>query len=100
MSTLPPPVTEAPPRGVQMKSVLPLLTAVALIAAWTSPAWAQDAQAEKAIIAAERAVNDAFAKGNVAGFKEHVAADGWAIDAMMGRSPVADLIKDFAAVTK
>jgi hypothetical protein len=70
------------------------------IAAGVGYVRAQDAQAEKTIIANERAVNDAVAKGTVAGFKQHVAADGWAIDPMTGRAPVADFIKDFAAMTK
>jgi hypothetical protein len=61
---------------------------------------AQDAAAEKIIIANERAVNEAFSKGNLAGFKAHVSGDGWAVDPAMGRAPIADLIKDFAAVTK
>ncbi len=61
---------------------------------------AQDPQAEKTIIANERAVSEAFAKGNAAGFTAHVSSDGWAIDSMMGRAPVADLVKDFAAITK
>ena len=61
---------------------------------------AQDAQAEKAIIANERTATDAFTKGNVAAFTGVVATDGWAIDSMIGRAPVADLVKDFAAITK
>ena len=83
-----------------MKKLIRVLIAVTLAAGWSSAAWAQDAQAEKTIIAAERAVNDAFAKGSAAAFKEHVLVEGWAIDAMMGRAPVADLVKDFAAITK
>ncbi|MEO7271535.1 MAG: nuclear transport factor 2 family protein [Vicinamibacterales bacterium] len=61
---------------------------------------AQDAQAEKAILANERGATEAFAKGNLAGFKAVVAADGWAVDSVMGRVPVADLMKDFAGATK
>ncbi len=83
-----------------MIQLLRIFTIGAVLAAGTSQAWAQDAQAEKTIIANERAVNDAFAKGNVAGFKEHVAVEGYAIDSMMGRAPVADLVKDFANLTK
>src|SRR5688500_9869503 len=52
------------------------------------------------LIANERAVSDAIAKGNLAGFKQHVAADGWSIDPMSGRMPVADFIKGFDAMTK
>jgi ketosteroid isomerase-like protein len=61
---------------------------------------AQDAQTEKMLIANERAVSDAIAKGNLAGFKQHVAADGWSIDPISGRMPVADFIKGFDAMTK
>ena len=82
-----------------MKNLTRVLIVVTLAAGWTTPAWAQDAQAEKTIMAAERAVTEAFAKGNLAVFKEHVSADGWGIDAM-GRAPVADPVKDFAAITK
>jgi hypothetical protein len=83
-----------------MKNLIRVLIVVTLAAGWTSSASAQDAQAEKTIIAAERAITEAFAKGNLAVFKEHVSVDGWGIDAMMGRAPVADLVKDFAAITK
>jgi hypothetical protein len=62
--------------------------------------WAQDAQAEKSIIANERAVNEAVIKGNVAAFKEHVADDGWSVDGQMGRAPVSEFIHQFDAMTK
>ena len=71
-----------------------------LLCIGTGIAVAQDAQAEKTIIANERAVNDAFAKGDSAAFKALVAADGWAVDSVMGRAPVADMLKDFAGLTK
>jgi hypothetical protein len=61
---------------------------------------AQDPQAEKTIIANERAVNEAVAKGNAAGFKQHVAPDGWSLDGMTGRMAVADFLKDFDKMTK
>jgi hypothetical protein len=61
---------------------------------------AQDAQAEKAIIAAERAIHESIVKGNVAGFKQQVAADSWAIDAMMGRMSTAEFIKSLDTITK
>jgi hypothetical protein len=77
-----------------------ILMAGALIAGGTSYAWAQDAQAEKTIIANERAVNEAFAKGAIAAFKEHVAAEGTAVDAMMGPMTVAGMIKEFDAMAK
>jgi ketosteroid isomerase-like protein len=79
------------------------LTAMALsglLCIGTGIAAAQDAQAEKTIIANERAVNDAFAKGDSAAFKALVAADGWAVDSVIGRAPVADMLKDFAGLTK
>jgi len=71
-----------------------------LLCIGTGIAAAQDAQAEKTIIANERAVNDAFSKGDSAAFKALVAADGWAVDSVMGRAPVADMLKDFAGLTK
>ena len=83
-----------------MMRLIQVLVAGAIIAGGTTAAGAQDAQGEKTIIANERAVNDAVAKANVAGFKEHVALDGWAIDGMMGRAPVADFVKDFPAMAK
>ena len=45
-----------------------ILVAGAIIAGATSYAWAQDAQAEKTIVANERAVSAAFAKGDAAAF--------------------------------
>jgi len=71
-----------------------------LLCAGAGELWAQDADAEKTIIANERTATEAYAKGNVAAFTGVVATDGWAIDSMMGRAPVADLVKDFAAATK
>jgi len=79
------------------------LTAMALsglLCIGTGIAVAQDAQAEKTIIANERAATEAFAKGNVSGFSAVVATSGWAIDPVMGRAPVSDMVKDFAAATK
>lgn len=80
--------------------LLRVLMAGAMIAGGTTYAAAQDAQAEKTIIANERAVNDAVAKGNLAAFKEHVAAGGSTIDPMMGYMTVAAFVKDFEAMTK
>jgi hypothetical protein len=80
--------------------LLRVLMTVALIAGGTTYAWAQDAQAEKTIIANERAISAAFAKGNLAGFKEHVAMDGFAIDPMMGPMSVAEFVKGFDAMVK
>jgi len=61
---------------------------------------AQDAAGEKAIIAAERAIHAAIAKGNVDAFKQQVAADSFAIDAMMGRMATAEFIKSFPEIQK
>jgi hypothetical protein len=84
-----------------MRTTVRTLMAVAAIASVAMVGVsAQDAQAEKALIAAERAVQDAVAKGNVEVFKQHVAADAWTIDSMSGRMPVADFVKDFANMTK
>jgi hypothetical protein len=83
-----------------MKNLTRVLIVVTLAAAWTSPASAQDAQAEKTIIAAERAIAAAYAKGDSAGMKEHVSVDGWNIGAAFGRGPVTDFFKDFDAITK
>jgi hypothetical protein len=82
-----------------MKLVRVLMVGV-LIACGTTYAWAQDAQAEKTIIANERAISAAFAKGNLAAFKEHVAMDGFAIDPMMGPMSVAEFVKQFDAMAK
>jgi hypothetical protein len=61
---------------------------------------AQDAQAEKTIIANERAVNAAVAKADLAGFQAHVSAEGWAIDPMGGRMSVAEFTKTFPEMSK
>jgi hypothetical protein len=79
---------------------LTALVIAGLLCVGAGTAVAQDAQTEKAIIANERSVNEAFATGNPAAFKALVAADGWAVDSVMGRAPVADMIKDFAGLTK
>jgi hypothetical protein len=80
--------------------LLRILMAGALVVGGTTYAWAQDAQTEKAIIANERAINVAVAKGNLAGFKEYVAAEGSTIDPMMGPMTVAAFVKDFDAMMK
>ncbi len=73
---------------------------IAVIAVATTSVWAQDAQTDKALIANERAINEAIAKGNLAGFKQYVAVDGWSIDPMMGRASIADFVKGFDAMVK
>jgi hypothetical protein len=61
---------------------------------------AQDAATEKQLLANERAISEAIAKGNAAAFKEHVAAEGWYIDAMAGRASVAGFLKEFDKLAK
>ena len=41
-----------------------------------------------------------MAKGDLAGFKQHVSADGWSMDGMTGRMAVAEFIKMFPQMTK
>jgi hypothetical protein len=84
-----------------MRQNLCVLAAAAMMALTASVSLpAQDAAAEKTIIANERAINEAIAKGNIAGFKQHVSAEAWAIDSMAGRSPVSEFLKIFDQVTK
>ena len=71
---------------------------MAVVASVSLPA--QDAQGEKALIAAERAIHEAIVKGNVEAFKQQVAADSFAIDSMMGRMSTAEFIKGLEAITK
>jgi len=83
-----------------MQMISTIVLAGAIVAFGVGSAHGQDAQTEKTIIANERAVNEAVAKGNAAAFKQHVAADGWAVDAVMGRMAVADFLAGFDAMTK
>ena len=77
-----------------------ILLAGAIVVLGPGYARAQDPQAEKTIIANERAINDAVVKVNVAGFTQFVAADGWSVDGMSGRMAVADFIKGFDQMAK
>ena len=61
---------------------------------------AQDAAAEKTLIANERAINAAFLKGDVAAFKENIAADGWAVDSMSGLVAIAEIAKTLPETAK
>ena len=83
-----------------MRMMQILVVSVFVCAGTGVTAGARTRRPRRRCIANERAVNEAFAKGNAAGFTAHVATDGWAIDSTMGRAPVADLVKDFAAITK
>lgn len=61
---------------------------------------AQDAALEKTLMANERAINEAVVKGDVAAFKKHVSADGWAIDPMAGRMSIAEFLQGLPAMAK
>lgn len=50
------------------------------------------AAAEKTIIANETAVNEAVAKNDLAGFKKHLASDGWSVDPT-GLAPITEFEK-------
>jgi ketosteroid isomerase-like protein len=76
------------------------LTAVLFLVMAATPLLAQDAATEKTLIANERAVIDAFAKGNRANFEKFLARDGWGIDPMMGRMSNAEMLKTFDAMAK
>ena len=77
-----------------------ILLAGAIVVVGAGYARAQDAQADKTIIANERAINNAIDKGNVAGFTALVAADGWSVDGTAGRMSVADFLKGFDQMTR
>jgi hypothetical protein len=83
-----------------LKSLAAVCTTLTLAIGATVYLAAQDAQAEKTLIANERAVNQAVAKGDLATFKQHVAAEGWSMDGMSGRMSVADFVKLFPQMTK
>ena len=77
-----------------------VVLAASICASVPARALAQDAAAEKTLIANERAVNAAFLKGDVAGFKEHIAADGWAVDSMSGLQTIAEITKTLPETAK
>jgi len=77
-----------------------ILLAGAIVLVGAGYARAQDLQAEKTLVANERAINDAVEKGNVAAFTQYVAADGWSVDGTAGRMSVADFLKGFDQMTK
>jgi ketosteroid isomerase-like protein len=76
------------------------LTAVLFIVMMATPLLAQDAATEKTLIANERAVMDAFAKGNRATVEKFLARDGFAIDPMMGPMTNAETLKTFDQMVK
>ena len=77
-----------------------LLASSLVIAESAARADAQDARAEQTIIAGERALHEAVVTGNLAGFKQHVAVDGWAVDGIMGRMATADFLQSFDQMVK
>ena len=76
------------------------LIALLFVAMAMTPLRAQDAATEKTLIANERAVIDAFAKGNRATFEKFVTRDGFGVDPMMGRMTNAETLKTFDQMTK
>jgi len=76
------------------------LVALVFFAMTATPLLAQDAATEKTLIANERAVIDAFAKGNRAAFEKFVSRDGFGVDPMMGRMTNAETLKTFEQMTK
>jgi hypothetical protein len=86
-------------RSLHMK-LTTILLAGAIVLVGAGYARAQDLQAEKTLVANERAINDAVEKGNVAAFTQYVAADGWSVDGTAGRMSVADFLKGFDQMTK
>ena len=76
------------------------LVALLFLAMTATPVLAQDAATEKTLIANERAVVDAFAKGNRATVEKLVSRDGFGVDPMMGRMTNAETLKTFDQMTK
>jgi hypothetical protein len=98
-----------------MKRMLPsalfALLVLAVVIAWSANVAGQGqkgggaasgsrAETEKALVANERAINEAFAKTDVSKFREFVAANAWSIDPMAGRMSVADMLKQFDQMAK
>jgi hypothetical protein len=83
-----------------MKPTASVAIAAAIILLLAGPVRAQNAETEKTLVANERAINAAVVKGDAAAFKQHVAADGWSIDPMGGRTSVAEFLKGFDAMAK
>jgi len=76
------------------------LIAWLFLAMTATPVLAQDAATEKALIANERAVMDAFAKGNRATVEKYLTRDGLAIDPVMGPMTNAEMLKTFDQLVK
>jgi len=83
-----------------MRKVSTAVAFVGTVLLMSSAAFGQDAAAEKTLVANERAINEAVLKGNVAAFKEHVAAESYAIDSMMGRMSTAEFAKMLPEMSK
>lgn len=76
------------------------LIALVFLALTAISVLAQDAATEKTLIANERAVMDAFAKGNRATVEKYLARDGSAIDPVMGVMANAEMLKTFDQMAK
>lgn len=61
---------------------------------------ADRAAMEKTLVANERAVGDAFVKGNKAKVQELLADEGWSIDPMGGPMATAEVMKMFEQMSK
>lgn len=83
-----------------MKTRHGVLAAFVAVAVGTGWLHAQTADLEKTLLANERAVNEAVAKGDAAAFSRHVAADAWSLDGMSGRMPVSEFVKQFPQMVK
>lgn len=80
-----------------MRKVWLAVFALSLVATTTHAQAPNKAAVEKAIIANEQAVSEAFAKNDLAGFKKFVASDGWSVDPG-GPMAVSELEKNFSQV--
>jgi len=76
------------------------LIALVFLAMTVTSTLAQDAATEKTLIANERAVMDAFAKGNRATVEKYLTRDGFGVDPMMGRMTNAETLKMFDQMAK
>lgn len=72
-----------------------LVVVLAVLAPVAVSTQASRAADEKQILANERAVHDAFAKGNAKAFLAQLAPDAFAIDPMMGVVKAADFVNVF-----
>ena len=78
-----------------MRHVSSVSAAVLLVATAAYAQAPNKPAVEKAVVANENAVNEAVAKGDLAGFKKLVASDGWSVDPG-GLMPVSEFDKSFS----